>query len=203
MVLRIIPARAGPTPSPCGGNATRSDHPRSCGANPLRVKVSSEACGSSPLVRGQRDGRFARSRGPRIIPARAGPTSWDLLSSRTTPDHPRSCGANGTGCTRLPLDFGSSPLVRGQLGGVEAEGEELRIIPARAGPTPRLAEHIAGDADHPRSCGANVVELAEFADYPGSSPLVRGQQFLRFLGSVDGRIIPARAGPTRRLSLTR
>ena len=152
---RIIPARAGPTCSEIICLPFNPDHPRSCGANPLRVKVSSEACGSSPLVRGQQSNPSRLVCRSRIIPARAGPTALQQCALLADADHPRSCGANSLSALSGLALCGSSPLVRGQLGGVEAEGEELRIIPARAGPTSRCGHGSRSPSDHPRSCGAN------------------------------------------------
>ena len=53
-LTRIIPARAGPTPSSPEARSRRSDHPRSCGANQYVDLISCLGHGSSPLVRGQR-----------------------------------------------------------------------------------------------------------------------------------------------------
>ena len=52
------------------------------------------------------------------------------------------------------------------------------------------------EADHPRSCGANV-DIAEIRHTGlGSSPLVRGQPSVLTCSWPVNRIIPARAGPT-------
>ena len=111
---RIIPARAGPTRTLRQTHRPHTDHPRSCGANACCRACSSAAFGSSPLVRGQpqsgRTGPLPR----RIIPARAGPTLAGRHEARPGPDHPRSCGANGTVSGVNQRQHGSSPLVRGQ-----------------------------------------------------------------------------------------
>ena len=92
--LRIIPARAGPTGPTATKAATRPDHPRSCGANLFaRVQIS-DIRGSSPLVRGQLCMSCDFHETPRIIPARAGPTSAYTNARHYWSDHPRSCGAN-------------------------------------------------------------------------------------------------------------
>ena len=154
-VRRIIPARAGPTSSERHAPSTMTDHPRSCGANavglisaPFRGGSSPlvrgqppaglsaiSPRGSSPLVRGQRWRHQYRSVHERIIPARAGPTSWLRWSRRVKPDHPRSCGANAHGLAPFVSRSGSSPLVRGQRSGMRLNRLTRRIIPARAGPT--------------------------------------------------------------------
>ena len=196
MVLRIIPARAGPTGHTAHGRNGAPDHPRSCGANRTHRLGVAPSDGSSPLVRGQpRMGQLGLGT-PRIIPARAGPTSWNLLSSRTTPDHPRSCGANSPATVRVAGGCGSSPLVRGQQPLPYSQSPFARIIPARAGPTsPSNAMRLVG-SDHPRSCGANFYRVERLRCPDGSSPLVRGQPLLNRLTQPPLRIIPARAGPT-------
>ena len=77
-----------------------------------------------------------------------------------------------------------------------AVGEELRIIPARAGFTAFPSRERPRGADHPRSRG--VYAAADLGIQPqlGSSPLARGLPE-RVQAAADlGRIIPARAGFT-------
>ena len=195
--LRIIPARAGPTGPTATKAATRPDHPRSCGANLFaRVQIS-DIRGSSPLVRGQPcivrchpgisedhprscGGQLCMScdfhETPRIIPARAGPTRDFSATECPGTDHPRSCGANAVCDIGCKLCCGSSPLVRGQLNVFLGFFHQLRIIPARAGPTPFLRPRPGFMPDHPRSCGANRLSHIGYQLRYGSSPLVRGQQ---------------------------
>ena len=73
---RIIPARAGPTESPRHLHRHGPDHPRSCGANAMPLRLFTPTPGSSPLVRGQLSGPNRGLQFLRIIPARAGPTQW-------------------------------------------------------------------------------------------------------------------------------
>ena len=156
LLMRIIPARAGPTDPPARDEGEFADHPRSCGANMICRSNASCSLGSSPLVRGQLDDLLCLIVGNRIIPARAGPTDPPALDEGEFADHPRSCGAN----MRFPLSrtsrSGSSPLVRGQLGRSRRGFLFLRIIPARAGPTDSFGRVFLSFADHPRSCGANL-----------------------------------------------
>ena len=194
---RIIPARAGPTiniiitshfhsgSSPLVRGQLRvyyrnlycyPDHPRSCGANIECRQDIAEAYGSSPLVRGQRSRRSTWTASGRIIPARAGPTRWWIPPTSFRADHPRSCGANGVVDAREGGRHGSSPLVRGQRISCVRRYRALRIIPARAGPTPAPAGRHHQTADHPRSCGANVTIPSDLFSASGSSPLVRGQR---------------------------
>ena len=133
--IRIIPARAGPTPCSPTARTPATDHPRSCGAN-CGGYGGDDACdGSSPLVRGQPVNRSHCPFWSRIIPARAGPTFLRGCKYPIYADHPRSCGANQRRFRRRFFRCGSSPLVRGQLRIVAGSRMHLRIIPARAGPT--------------------------------------------------------------------
>ncbi len=194
--VRIIPARAGPTPLPSSACLCGADHPRSCGANNACMNGPAFSSGSSPLVRGQLRHASPLHVRARIIPARAGPTGWGEKKLGAGSDHPRSCGANVENCKIRFVYYGSSPLVRGQPASAVAWRANSRIIPARAGPTGRRNPNGRPWADHPRSCGANFRPLRKPSMMFGSSPLVRGQPF-DGLGAGGGlRIIPARAGPT-------
>ena len=194
--LRIIPARAGPTTRAVGSLSTRTDHPRSCGANDGVVEVAHLFSGSSPLVRGQPDYIEHCGGWLRIIPARAGPTYSPLKFAMDGPDHPRSCGANASKAGKPMVIFGSSPLVRGQRHRVGRLRPPARIIPARPGPTRQAQGRDPQCADHPRSCGANFFGTTRAIYNDGSSPLVRGQRKCGNPINVQERIIPARAGPT-------
>ena len=158
--------------------ARQPDHPRSCGANSYKPRTMSSASGSSPLVRGQLGFERGLPAFGRIIPARAGPTTVDLLDARGKADHPRSCGANNGSMNSGVKSSGSSPLVRGQPAAVFGQIVGDRSIPARAGPTRAKSARIPIPSDHPRSCGAN--------------------RFVRASFFYHSRIIPARAGPTYR-----
>ena len=200
---RIIPARAGQTDTRNRCRLPRPDHPRACGANLDAIPDIAPYFGSSPRVRGKRRGGRQRRVGVRIIPARAGQTPcWSTAMPQQT-DHPRACGAN-TANKRLKITAdGSSPRVRGKLGGAHSVGALPRIIPARAGQTSRAAGSHAVSTDHPRACGANPAALLSLVAASGSSPRVRGKPERRSLSDGQLRIIPARAGQTASLSWSR
>ena len=90
---RIIPARAGFTPSRSRARSGRADHPRSRGVYFATNFTGAPSQGSSPLARGLPRVRGHGHRTGRIIPARAGFTP---LESDEGPEGP-----------------GSSPLARG------------------------------------------------------------------------------------------
>ena len=69
---------------------------------------------------------------------------------------------------------GSSPLARGLPAEFsEVEGHD-RIIPARAGFTPRRSRWAPDSADHPRSRGVYFQTFTVRDVVAGSSPLARG-----------------------------
>ena len=197
---RIIPARAGSTFRQGRAHLPARDHPRSCGEHARYWQTCRPEEGSSPLVRGALRREAGRSLPAGIIPARAGSTLSAKRHEKRPGDHPRSCGEH-YGCAWRVLDAqGSSPLVRGAHDIRVHDMRQTGIIPARAGSTSSAKWWTASMWDHPRSCGEHA-RLALFAlPRPGSSPLVRGAPRWQRFRAGAGRIIPARAGSTRRPS---
>ena len=176
--------------------------------------------GSSPLARGLRGGAAVLAVGGRIIPARAGFTRRRLSLPAWGADHPRSRGVYP--CMRASnMAFcGSSPLARGLRGPAEPAARANRIIPARAGFTSTSRCSIKGGriiparagftqppasarrprADHPRSRGVYSRASQQTSQRVGSSPLARGLRHQLSAPLPGPRIIPARAGFTRRSS---
>ena len=93
---------------------------------------------------------------------------------------------------------GSSPRVRGKRRRMSALSGCPRIIPARAGQTPRARDPRCPGPDHPRACGANYCSARLKSRAHGSSPRVRGKPDRVVRVPDVGRIIPARAGQTMR-----
>ena len=173
---RIIPARAGFTSRPLSSSSASADHPRSRGVYDDEEHLRERAQGSSPLARGLLGWHLERDHAPGIIPARAGFTGPVPVGGRREPDHPRSRGVYVTGVADGGRTVGSSPLARGLLPRREPADLLERIIPARAGFTPRKDHHHDRVRDHPRSRGVYEVEVV--------------------LRDVFDGIIPARAGFT-------
>ena len=188
---RIIPAHAGQTswlPSGCAGY---TDHPRACGANAPAGTTAQTPTGSSPRMRGKQAGPSISRRPRRIIPAHAGQTTRQTTSFISDSDHPRACGANDSEPWGLPDVHGSSPRMRGKLGGAGAFIVKKRIIPAHAGQTRWHAPTRPISPDHPRACGANPWVITSPPWAVGSSPRMRGKQsdFMRKLLSAGPSII--------------
>ena len=93
-------------------------------------------------------------------------------------DHPRSRGVYSTSGSR------TTPWAR--------------IIPARAGFTASPGRAAGRPRDHPRSRGVYPRSGSPTTATTGSSPLARGLRPAEIIWSSDRRIIPARAGFTRR-----
>ena len=199
---RIIPARAGFTATGSRRLPTRPDHPRSRGVYSASISRSLACTGSSPLARGLLSGEPTVGEPTRIIPARAGFTPPRLGGRRSHPDHPRSRGVYVWPCRGPPAIRGSSPLARGLPAEIIWSSDRLRIIPARAGFTPRRPPWPTRPRDHPRSRGVYAEENALSASARGSSPLARGLLVGAGQVHVAPGIIPARAGFTPRPTRT-
>ena len=195
--IRLIPACAGKTHKRGRYRSADQAHPRVCGENasldvdalaaawlipacagktrrrPLRLR---DHHGSSPRVRGKRYRRDRPERHDRLIPACAGKTvlpEWVRGWGRA---HPRVCGENhAVGVDREPPG-GSSPRVRGKLGGDQGAGV-LRVA-------------------HPRVCGENRGSVTTCRPSAGSSPRVRGKPVYEVTEPGAFGLIPACAGKT-------
>ena len=152
--------------------------------------------GSSPLARGLRHGEGCRQVRPRIIPARAGFTSYRSPRGPAHADHPRSRGVYASWSWRCWDWRGSSPLARGLR---PPQGRRIHrqwIIPARAGFTEGGATPSTCSRDHPRSRGVYGRQNDVFYAIDRSSPLARGLPSHTSAGTSRDAIIPARAGFT-------
>ena len=173
---RIIPARAGFTPTAAPKSPASTDHPRSRGVYEVVTLGTSGSDGSSPLARGLRGDDLQGRQRYGIIPARAGFTALRRPSSGRCRDHPRSRGVYTGGVKGRDGKRGSSPLARGLRDPAEISAAPTGIIPARAGFTGEARCRARWRPDHPRS---------------------RGVYCRRWRRSLAGlRIIPARAGFT-------
>ena len=89
---RIIPARAGFTPTGRASPPSSADHPRSRGVYPSSRPTRTPRRGSSPLARGLQIIGLPEPEEGGIIPARAGFTPRRIESLPREEDHPRSRG---------------------------------------------------------------------------------------------------------------
>ena len=134
----------------------------------------------------------------RLIPARAGKTVDGWRPCQGGPAHPRACGENVVAGVIRMGRRGSSPRVRGKLDQQIWELKAPRLIPARAGKTPRSTTTSCPAAAHPRACGENRLRAGRILRQAGSSPRVRGKRRRRSRVPGGVGLIPARAGKTSR-----
>ena len=193
---RLIPARAGKTPSPPSSRTRARAHPRACGENLDQAVADASPYGSSPRVRGKRTEDLGGDHPGGLIPARAGKTCSDSTWSRLPGAHPRACGENSIEDARCMSGSGSSPRVRGKLRARRHPQRRAGLIPARAGKTSTSAAALVCSAAHPRACGENCSKITTDVETRGSSPRVRGKQAQVHAGHQRLRLIPARAGKT-------
>ena len=109
-----------------------------------------------------------------IIPACSGNTGGKLSKDQISGDHPRMCGEHHQPVKLQNIELGSSPHVRGTLGG-EQSGRRLGgIIPACAENTIGADHVFLWLGDHPRMCGEHDTGKCTVLENEGSSPHVRG-----------------------------
>ena len=176
--MRLIPARAGKTPTFLSAAASWSAHPRAGGENYGASGVPYCAMGSSPRGRGK----------PRPCSSRP----------RTCRAHPRAGGENPDSSEVSPRNGGSSPRGRGKQPADGLRCRCVRLIPARAGKTRRSVAATWFATAHPRAGGENHGEHFGGGLVQGSSPRGRGKPPWRRGSGGTGRLIPARAGKTSR-----
>ena len=192
----IIPAYAGNTSAFMISFAICRDHPRVCGEHDSQIGGWNLFGGSSPRMRGTPDNVIRCTDCTGIIPAYAGNTDWIRLAIMIARDHPRVCGEHlyfQFSCRHCP---GSSPRMRGTLGGEFRHDFGWGIIPAYAGNTHDDPIGILVQGDHPRVCGEHPPKRCPSTDLWGSSPRMRGT-LCDGIHHVQGfGIIPAYAGNT-------
>ena len=134
-----------------GGGA----HPRACGENSTYEYATACQLGSSPRMRGKHwmAARMTSTTG--LIPAHAGKTMRETLSSPAEWAHPRACGENGETIGQAGCPAGSSPRMRGKRRPRRQVRSPTGLIPAHAGKTVCSIIKANVAAAHPRACGEN------------------------------------------------
>ena len=175
-----------------------SDHPRACGEHPKHFGASRNPFGSSPRLRGTRQGGCFAHGLARIIPAPAGNTMASYRSPIPMADHPRACGEHSLSKLMPTPPCGSSPRLRGTPRVCGLFGLGVRIIPAPAGNTPGNQTQDRTHSDHSRACGEHGRTDRPRPEAAGSFPRLRGTLNLFPERMEQARIIPAPAGNTWR-----
>ena len=133
---RFIPARAGNSLLLSQRPSKIPVHPRACGELDGTTDGPQISTGSSPRVRGTPFKGDHVVNLLRFIPARAGNSSVEPLSTVASAVHPRACGELDIGDTADLVEYGSSPRVRGTRPSRCGHWATRRFIPARAGNSP-------------------------------------------------------------------
>ena len=113
-----------------------------------------------------------------------------------SPVHPRGCGEYCVCASSASAFCGSSPRVRGIRHLAHESPANPRFIPAGAGNTLSSPSSPIHAPVHPRGCGEYPHWRVPRTPTTGSSPRVRGIQFLQAARRMALRFIPAGAGNT-------
>ena len=190
----IIPAGAGRRADSRAARSAAWDHPRGCGEKIAPEGLGCGVPGSSPRVRGEVEPGRLDYAASGIIPAGAGRRCCRWCRETPRRDHPRGCGEKFCGCSSKRNRPGSSPRVRGEVGTIPPRRPAGGIIPAGAGRSFFKIFYLSYKWDHPRGCGEKGKLQYLVNVGVGSSPRVRGEDFLRLLKLWYNGIIPAGAG---------
>ena len=189
--MGIIPAGAGKSGKRSARRHRQQDHPRGCGEKQCRAVRGRRSPGSSPRVRGKDYSHELRWVPEGIIPAGAGKSNAGLSEEGGRQDHPRGCGEKYSTTAPSVVSAGSSPRVRGKVGGGLRHMPATRIIPAGAGKSaPRRAAE-PDPADHPRGCFAGIIPAGAGKSAPGRKGRQALEDHPRGCGEKGGHVRPA------------
>ena len=194
----LIPARAGKTGAVVVSQSRKAAHPRAGGENSSEAGDEKGATGSSPRGRGKPASDRGHGTPARLIPARAGKTALLQRGQDRRGAHPRAGGENGSVEIQGIKKLGSSPRGRGKPRERDGCLVGLGLIPARAGKTPFRLRVQPSRRAHPRAGGENWRAVVWTTAARGSSPRGRGKRMDEGRPWRPPRLIPARAGKTRR-----
>ena len=182
------------------GNIMRAAvHPRACGERISCCPLNLAHGGSSPRLRGTDGAVVVLSRADRFIPAPAGNGNSMSVVICSPSVHPRACGERSTEIGTSGLSDGSSPRLRGTERQRSRGLSQLRFIPAPAGNGTARTRHLCAIAVHPRACGERHPPAFHMTQGRGSSPRLRGTDYLHIGVILLARFIPAPAGNGRSL----
>jgi len=189
-----IPARAGQPWLRPSSEVWQRAYPRSRGATRRVNAILAHYQGLSPLARGNPASEHNAPVRSGPIPARAGQPRAGCADDRPSGAYPRSRGATNRMTALSSMNWGLSPLARGNLAALANPDGGEGPIPARAGQPHLTTVCPSWSRAYPRSRGATFDEQKIIAVEGGLSPLARGN-----LAQPDARLdpggpIPARAG---------
>ena len=200
---RVIPARAGNRRWQTCRTERAAGHPRESGEQGIARYYQQAKCGSSPRERGTADDFERRRLWCRVIPARAGNSSSRQRRPGRPSGHPRESGEQSMCHCVLCRHAGSSPRERGTAHGTGLRMILRRVIPARAGNRWQIEDRQAAASGHPRESGEQASKWPWTVNAGGSSPRERGTETDEGAEVNMLRVIPARAGNSLRVAVTR
>ena len=170
------------------------DHPRVCGEERKRKKLTGWQRGSPPRMRG-RGAYYARVHGyRRITPAYAGKSrKWEKCRPGLG-DHPRVCGEETPWWPLAQTLWGSPPRMRGRASVFAVSSSLSGITPAYAGKSFHWIITTPHSGDHPRVCGEEVRPWSSRGLDRGSPPRMRGRVSRLSQLMAETGITPAYAG---------
>ena len=192
--LGPIPARAGEPASAVPRTSTTRAYPRSRGGTMVLLFQKIDKRGLSPLARGNLHVIRQHRHAPGPIPARAGEPRAVSITSYRSRAYPRSRGGTHPAGRLQHLEWGLSPLARGNRLAVGHASIPVGPIPARAGEPHQAPGRCWSGGAYPRSRGGTTA-LLDFGDgVEGLSPLARGNRWCKRSTCPPWGPIPARAG---------
>ncbi len=159
--------------------------------------------GLSPLARGTPTLCYPNIFHCRFIPAGAGNTGESLRRGSCGAVYPRWRGEHIDGLKEVQESAGLSPLARGTLSPHSSAAADTRFIPAGAGNTIQYPPAGLLTAVYPRWRGEHCRFSSGTEHPPGLSPLARGTRFSPRVQIFNGRFIPAGAGNTQFVLVSR
>ena len=170
------------------------DHPRVCGEERKRKKLTGWQRGSPPRMRGREYSRAPTYHPYGITPAYAGKSYEDGALFPLSKDHPRVCGEKPSLFLMGCIELGSPPRMRGKDLFCHVVPLHGGITPAYAGKSGAPVGRLAVVRDHPRVCGEKCFPVLGKPQALGSPPRMRGKvSRLYALADKEG-ITPAYAG---------
>ena len=154
--------------------------------------------GLSPRVRGNPAASSSKAARGGSIPACAGEPARCGARKADARVYPRVCGGTRRIAARSAKPRGLSPRVRGNPRRQRERIVAVGSIPACAGEPFRRRRGSCWPGVYPRVCGGTSTTGGLRSVMRGLSPRVRGNPFVRVIGSDTGRSIPACAGEPKR-----
>ena len=149
-------------------------HPRVYGEHSHLCRSASVRCGSSPCIRGTYSSVLPSSPSIRFIPVYTGNiaiSNWNLTQP---PVHPRVYGEHLFCYLTTPVNYGSSPCIRGTFLSIGSVDILTRFIPVYTGNMATIGRPWLYLAVHPRVYGEHVFMPGPAFSFCGSSPCIRG-----------------------------